>query len=80
MFGFTQILNKQGLLFKLHHFFPGVGITLLLQLFLTCVYMVPYLTHHGMYAFIALAHTPYVWGDCANVWNTDRCISADSNM
>jgi hypothetical protein len=53
--------------------FSGVGITLLIQLFLVCVYMVPLVTHYGMYAFIAIAKTPYVWGTHDNTWNTQPC-------
>ncbi|WAR09649.1 hypothetical protein MAR_034725 [Mya arenaria] len=45
----------------------GIGITLLIQLFLMCVFMAPLVTHYGMYAFIAIAKNPYVWTSCANI-------------
>ncbi|XP_060554183.1 sodium- and chloride-dependent GABA transporter 2-like [Ruditapes philippinarum] len=62
-----------GLLSKHLPILKGVGITLLIQLFLVCVYMVPLVTHYGMYAFIAIAKTPYVWGTHDNTWNTQPC-------
>ncbi|XP_053386984.1 sodium- and chloride-dependent taurine transporter-like [Mercenaria mercenaria] len=64
-----------GLLSKHVPILKGVGITLLIQLFLVCVYMVPMVTHYGMYAFIAIAKSPYVWGSCNNAWNTPSCQS-----
>lgn len=54
--------------------FSGVGITLLIQLFLMSVYIVPMVTHYGMYSFIAIAKSPYVWGSCGNHWNIQPCV------
>ncbi|KAL4216614.1 Sodium- and chloride-dependent glycine transporter 1 [Mactra antiquata] len=62
-----------GLLSKHIPLLKGVGITLLVQLFLICVYMVPLVTHYGMYAFIAVAKNPYVWEGCSNDWNFEPC-------
>lgn len=53
--------------------FKGVGITLIIQLFLMCVYMVPLVTHYGLYAIISMIKQPYAWGSCANEWNTATC-------
>ncbi|WAR09654.1 INE-like protein [Mya arenaria] len=58
----------------------GIGITLLIQLFLMCVFMAPLVTHYGMYAFIAIAKNPYVWTSCANVWNTASCFQNPTDL
>lgn len=54
--------------------FKGVAITLIIQLFLMCVYMVPLVTHYGLFAIIAVIQQPYVWGHCANAWNMPSCV------
>jgi len=61
-------------------YFSGVAIMLLLQLFLTCIHMVPAITHYGMYAFIAIGHTPYVWSSCDSEWTVTKsaqCVTTE---
>ena len=52
----------------------GIGVALLIDLFLTCVYIAPLICHVGLYAVLAMIQKPYVWGTCDNVWNTQSCV------
>ncbi|XP_060078296.1 sodium- and chloride-dependent GABA transporter 2-like isoform X2 [Ylistrum balloti] len=52
----------------------GVGVALLIDLFLTCVYFAPLVCHFGMYAVISMIQEPYLWEGCSNAWNTDKCV------
>lgn len=52
----------------------GIGVALLIDLFLTCVYIAPLICHVGLYAVMAMIQNPYVWGSCKNGWNTHNCM------
>lgn len=58
----------------------GIGVTLLIQLFLMCVLFAPLVTHYGMYAFIAVAKHPYVWSGCNHPWVTQSCIGGVADV
>ncbi|KAL3885298.1 hypothetical protein ACJMK2_025380 [Sinanodonta woodiana] len=64
-----------GLLSTYFPIFKGVGIALLVHLFLTAVYMAPLISHYAMYAAISIIQEPYPWGLCGNAWNTPECVS-----
>uniref|UniRef100_K1PXV8 Sodium-and chloride-dependent glycine transporter 1 n=1 Tax=Magallana gigas TaxID=29159 RepID=K1PXV8_MAGGI len=52
----------------------GVGVALLVDLFLTCLYVAPLVCHFGMYAILSMMEQPYVWSSCGNEWNTENCV------
>lgn len=54
----------------------GVGVALLIDLFLTCVYFAPLVCHFGMYGVISMIQEPYLWAGCNNAWNTDKCVES----
>jgi hypothetical protein len=55
-------------------YFVGVGVALLVDLFLTCLYVAPLVCHFGMYAIISMIEQPYVWSSCDNEWNSEGCV------
>lgn len=69
--------NQKGIVGLLSQHLPiskGVGVALLIDLFLTCLYVAPLVCHFGMYAIISMIEQPYVWSGCDNTWNTEYCV------
>ncbi|XP_048749741.2 sodium- and chloride-dependent GABA transporter 2-like isoform X2 [Ostrea edulis] len=69
--------NQKGLVGLLSRHLPiskGVGVALLVDLFLTCLYVAPLVCHFGMYAIISMIEQPYVWSSCDNEWNSENCV------
>ncbi|XP_052084060.1 sodium- and chloride-dependent GABA transporter 2-like [Mytilus californianus] len=56
----------------------GIGVALLIDLFLTCVYLAPLICHVGLYAMLSMVEKPYVWGTCSNDWNTNQCFDHET--
>lgn len=56
----------------------GIGVALLIDLFLTCVYLAPLICHVGLYAMLSMVEKPYVWGTCSNKWNTNQCFDHET--
>lgn len=69
--------NQKGIVGLLSQHLPiskGVGVALLVDLFLTCLYVAPLVCHFGMYAILSMMEQPYVWSSCGNEWNTENCV------
>ncbi|CAG2195649.1 unnamed protein product [Mytilus edulis] len=56
----------------------GIGVALLIDLFLTCVYLAPLICHVGLYAILSMVEKPYVWGTCSNEWNSNQCFDHET--
>ncbi|XP_062604268.1 sodium- and chloride-dependent GABA transporter 2-like isoform X1 [Saccostrea cucullata] len=75
--------NQKGIVGLLSQHLPiskGVGVALLVDLFLTCLYVAPLVCHFGMYAIISMIEQPYVWSSCDNEWNTLNCADIHTKV